>query len=230
MSARRLGAGPHSTVENGMNHRHTLMGLILASAVAFSAMPTAEATSLADLSEDQITDAATYIVRGKILDVWTEVDERGLVWTRASVDVQHTYKGPDSPDFLVVDAMGGVYGERQMMVPASARYSVGEDVLLFLDTIDFGRKLATVGMYLGKYTLRRAPGDARPHVMRWTTEEADYDGRFLPHPAPERRVYADDLIGRGGALPHAGRGGRAIPRRTEPERRKINTPQERERR
>ena len=213
-----------------MNHRHTLMGLILASVVAFTAMPTAEATTLADLTDDQITDAATYIVRGKILDVWTEVDDRGLVWTRAAVDVQHTYKGPDSPDFLVVDAMGGVHGERHMMVPASARYSEGEDVLLFLDTIDFGRKLATVGMYLGKYTLRRAPGDARPHAMRWTTEEADYDGRFLPHPAPERRVYADDLIGRVEARLVTGWDGQAIPGLTETELRKINTPEMRKRR
>jgi len=201
--------------------------MLLAAALALTAIPEAHATSIAEITQDQMTDAATYIVRGRIVDVWTEVDERGYLWTRAGVEVSHTWKGPDSPDYLVVESMGGTLGERRMVVPASARFSEGEEAILFLTEIDFGRKLTPVGMFLGKFNIRRAPGETRAHVMTWTTDDAKYDGQYLPHPSAERRVYLDDLVEGIEAHLAIGWDGNPIPGLTEDKLRAINTPERR---
>ena len=201
--------------------------LLLVAALALAVIPEAQATSIAPITQDQMTDAATYIVRGKVVDVWTEVDERGMLWTRAGVEVSHTFKGPDSPDYLVVDSMGGTMGERRMVVPSAARYSEGEHVVLFLTEIDFGRKLTTVGMFLGKFDIRRAPGETRQHVMRWQTDAPDYDGQFLPHPPAERREYLDDLVVQIEQRLATGWDGQLIPGMNAEELRAVNTPDRR---
>lgn len=201
--------------------------MLLAAALALTAIPRAEATSIAPITQDQMTDASTYIVRGRVADVWTEVDERGYLWTRAGIEVSHTFKGPDTPDYLVVDSMGGTLGERRMVVPASARFSEGEDVVLFLTEIDFGRKLTPVGMFLGKFNVRRAPGETRSYVLQWTTDDAKYDGQFLPHPIAEKRRYLDDLESQVEARLATGWDGAPIPGLTEDKLREINTPDRR---
>ena len=53
-----------------MMHK-TLKGLLLAAVLTF-VMPhePAQATSIAPLTHEQLTDASTYIVRGTVVDVW----------------------------------------------------------------------------------------------------------------------------------------------------------------
>jgi hypothetical protein len=209
--------------------RHTLSGFLLAMAIAL-APATARATSLAPLSEDQLTDAATYIVKGTVTSVWSEVDDRGYIWTRAAVEVSRVYKGPDDPDFLVVEAMGGEIGERRMAVPSSARFSEGESILMFLAEIDHGRKLTPVGMFLGKYTIRRAPGEVREHVIRYNRSGGQFDHRFLPHPPVEQRVYLDNLLERVESRLDTGWDGKPIPGISPDKLEEINTPTRRLRR
>ncbi|MBW1881322.1 MAG: hypothetical protein JRI25_25300 [Deltaproteobacteria bacterium] len=209
--------------------RHTLSGFLLAIAIAL-APANARATSLAPLSEAQLTDAATYIVQGTVTSVWSEVDDRGYIWTRAAVDVSRVYKGPDDPDFLVVEAMGGEIGERRMSVPSSARFSEGERTLMFLAEIDHGRKLTPVGMFLGKYTVRRAPGEVRDHVIRYNRTTEQFDHRFLPHPPLEQRVYLDDLLEQVESRLDTGWDGKPIPGISPLKLEEINTPTRRLRR
>jgi len=73
-----------------------------------------------------------------------------------------------------------------------AVFSPDEDVFLFLSDQD-GR-LSPVEWFLGKYTVRRAPGDTEPYVRTWQTSAGvPFDARFLPHPALENRVYLSQL-------------------------------------
>ena len=114
------------------------------------------------------------------------------VWTRARITIAVTHKGPDQPTTLIVDSPGGRYGDIDMYVPSSAVFSPGEDVFLFLN--QGPTRLTPVGLFTGKYTVRRAPGETRHHVMTWPmSRSTPFDARFLPHPAPEDRVYLDDL-------------------------------------
>ncbi|MEQ1500867.1 MAG: hypothetical protein ABMB14_01485 [Myxococcota bacterium] len=165
--------------------------LLLAAAVV---SPRAVATTFAPLTIEQFTDASTYIVEGRVQEVWTDLDAAtGMVWTRARVQVTVTHKGPDQPTELTVDSPGGDWGDYQVFVPGMASYSLGEDVFLFLDHTDSGRYVS-VSKFEGKYTIRTAPGEVRPHVMTWqTSRDVPFDARFLPHPPADARVYLDDL-------------------------------------
>lgn len=157
----------------------------------------AEATSLAELSVEQMTDASTYIVRGTVTAVWTELDDHGKVWTRATLDVSQTFKGPDSPQELTIDALGGIHNGSAMIVHGTPRFSEGEDMLVFLDRIRGGERLTPVSMFMGKYTVRRAPGDDRESLVRWHGRALEhYDARFLPHAQHSNRVYLDDIQSR----------------------------------
>jgi len=156
--------------------------------------PPAHATTLAPLTDDQMVDASSYIVEGTITEIWVEFDDQDMIWTRARVAVDRTFKGPDTPNELVIDSMGGRIGDAQMSVPSSARFSQGEHVVLFLADIRNGTRLTPVGMELGKYTIRRAPGTTTQLVQRFPVPDAEfYDHRFVPYPAPGERRDLTDL-------------------------------------
>jgi len=163
---------------------------------ASAAAPEARATTFANLTIEQTTDAATWIVEGKVTRVWTELDEDNDVWTRAEVDLDVVHKGPGNPDTLIVDSMGGVHGDVWTAMPGRAVFSEGEQVFLFLDVINFGRRLAPVAKFKGKYTVRRAAHDTQRYAMTYhppSRMNFEYDHRFMPHPEPEYRLYVGEL-------------------------------------
>lgn len=173
--------------------RSATLSVALLVTAAIASPPVAHATTFVTMSVDQYTDASTYIVEGKVTAVWTELEpDSGMVWTRAKVQVTDTLKGPDHPTELVVSSAGGDYGDYHLFVPAAAVFSVDEDVFLFLS--DRGGRLTPIQAFQGKYTIRRAPGDAEPYVRTWQTSRGvAFDARFLPHPSPENRVYLSEL-------------------------------------
>jgi len=178
--------------------RRLLSGGIGVLALVFTAVggPNAGATTFAELTVEQFTDASTWIVEGDVTAVWTELDtEREVVWTRARVTVTDTLKGRGVPTEVVVDSLGGAVGDYSVHVPGQAQFSVGEHVLVFLDDLDDdGTRMVPVSKFLGKYSLRRAAGDTAQHAMVWHPKKGvAFDHRFLPHPAPEHRLSADDL-------------------------------------
>ncbi len=165
------------------------IALFVATAVAPSI---AQATTFAPLTIEQVTDGATWIVEGEVQRVWAEIDDRGLVWTRSEIALSTIHKGPASPGSLVVDSLGGQIGDYSTHVPGQAVFSEGESVFLFLDAIE--DRVVPVSKFKGKFTLRRATGETRQHAMTWHPNPSErFDHRFLPHPAPEHRLYVDDL-------------------------------------
>ena len=208
----------------------TILGLLLTSTAVVSPSP-AHATTFAEMSTEQFTDASTYIVRGEVLEVWTEVDDNDHIWTRARVQVRRTLKGPDAPTELIVDSLGGEHGSQRLVVPGQARFSIGEDVFLFLALQGNGR-LVPVSKFLGKYVVRRAPGERREYAMTWHPRDRlhTYDGRFIPHPEPSKRVYIDDLLNVVDARLEQGWDGEPIPGLSPERLHTINTPERRVRR
>ena len=186
----------------------TLASLLLA--VGLATVAPAHATSLAELSVDQMTDAADSVVRGTVTEVWTELDAGGHVWTKAAVAVQEAYKN-GAPGDLVVEAPGGVYDGAVAEVALAPRYSVGEDVLLFVSEKSPGR-YGTVAMYAGKYTVRVNPTDGSEMVVRFAVPYAqNYDARFIPNPAPALRLGLGTLSEQVRARAALGWDGKPIP-------------------
>lgn len=185
--------------------------------VAFTALllafsnPSARATTFANLSVEQMTDASSRIVQGRVQEVWTEVDTDGeVVWTVARVAIDDVLKGSTDNHEVVVSSMGGSFGDLSLHIEGQALFSTDEEVLLFLTKI--GDRVVPVSKFLGKYTLRRANGDTKKHAMVWHPHKGrTFDARFLPHPKPSQRVYADDLRAQIAARVAAGWDGRDIP-------------------
>ncbi|MFT4621690.1 MAG: hypothetical protein ACI8PZ_000342 [Myxococcota bacterium] len=172
--------------------RHAVAAAALAIGLLAAPAP-ANASYLAELSIEDRTDAAAYIVEGEVLEVWTELGAGGTVWTRARVRVDEQLKGDDLPKEVVIDSLGGRHGDLTMRVVGAAVFSEGEKLFVFLDELGSGR-LVPIGKFQGKFTIRRASGDARQHVMNWHARRVDdFDHRFLPHPAPAERIYLDDV-------------------------------------
>lgn len=194
---------------------------------ALVATPVAHATQLADLSVDQLTDAATFVVRGTVTSVWTEKDADGVIWTRARVRVTERLKGR-AADEVVVSSLGGRLGDEVQTVAGSAAFSVGEDNLLFLTEAGRGRHLVPVAKFMGKLIVRRAPGESALYAMRFAPEVAiAYDARFLPHAPAGDRFDLDTLLGTIQARVARGWDGQPIPGLSPERLRQINTPEAR---
>lgn len=170
-----------------------LAGTLIAGSLALAA-PVAQASTIAELSIEQMTDVSTWIVRGKVVDTWTELDDRGYVWTRARVQVDQAFKGLSPKSEVIVDSLGGTWGDVTTDVPGRAEFSKGEEMLVFLAEIGKDARLVPVAKFHGKLSIRRAPGESRSYGMRWHPDRAiTFDARFLPHPAPASRIYIDDV-------------------------------------
>ncbi len=207
--------------------RKILSKLVLATVLTTAAMTlmpveNAQATTIAPLSVDQMTDASDYIVRGTVQEIWTEVDDKGLVWTRARLKVSETFKGADQPDELIIDSLGGTYGAVSTEMEGRARFTVTEEMFVFLTHNDLGRYVP-VSKFLGKYTIRRAPDVNRKYALTWHGNTNFFDARFLPHPAAQDRIYLDDLMEQVQTRLDTGWDGKPIPGLSREKVERINT-------
>lgn len=182
---------PRALVHRALAATSLALGLALGTPVLLPSV--AQATVLAELSFDQRVDAAEYIVRGTVVDVWTEVDGNGLVWTRVQLDVAESLKGP-AGDTLVLSEPGGTYGSIRTVVAGSAVFSVGEEILAFASERGEGR-IQLMGLSRGKFILRLDPVSRSMVAQQWAPPgNQPYDHRFVPPPREGSRVFLDDML------------------------------------
>ncbi|MES2644998.1 MAG: hypothetical protein V4850_36265 [Myxococcota bacterium] len=194
----------------------TRLALVAALAVAtYSAVRVApaSATTVAPLTLDQMTDAADLVLRGTVESLWIEEDEKGFAWTRVLVRVDESMKGNADPgDYVTVEAAGGTVGNKTTMVAGSARYSVGEETLLFLSDKPSKGVYGTVGMGIGKFTVRPSPVDGTPLVIRFMlSQDKVYDARFLPVPPADQQITLASVATNVRARAALGWDGKSIP-------------------
>ena len=91
-------------------------------------------------------------------------------------------------------------------------------------------RLVPVGKFTGKFTIQRAPGDTRKYARTWHPKSGfKFDARFLPHVAPERRQYIDELFDRIETRLDTGWDGKPIPGLSPTQLERINTRERRKR-
>jgi hypothetical protein len=165
----------------------------LAAAFTLLAVTPAHATTMVELSQAQMVAASDHIVRGTITETWSEPDARGTIWTRAQVEIDEIYKGQEGMDAIIVDQLGGSWAGTHTRVHGASRFSIGEDVVLFLEDLSSGHT-TVVGMFQGKYTVQLDP-DSRQSIVRRATVPLDqpYDHRFLPLPSAEDMIMLNDF-------------------------------------
>lgn len=186
---------------------------------------TAGATTLAALTPDQMVDAADDVVEGTVLSVAPWTDDTGRVWTRAQVRVDRALKGAVAPaQVITVEAPGGVADAGAFTeVPLAPRYSVDERVFLYLSAKRHGTMYGTVGLVMGKFTIRQNPADGTEMLVRFTRPAGEvYDARFIPHPPVAERVSLAVTEAAVAARVELGWDGRAIPGISSDRLREIN--------
>jgi hypothetical protein len=187
-----------------------LTAAALAGCIAITSTP-AQATTMIQLSTTQLVDASDSIVRGVITEVWTEEDDNGIVWTRSQIEVSKTLKGDSKRSAYIVDQMGGKFGGNLTHMAGTARFSVGEEGVFFLETLASGR-VTTVGLSQGKYTARMDPYSRELIAQRYAPAPRQaYDHRFIPMPKAGEKLFLSDLIASIEDRVEQGWDGKAIP-------------------
>lgn len=201
---------------------HTAIRVALLVGLTAAWVSPASATTLAPLSDEQIVDASDAIVRGTVTSVETVV-VRGLVRTYAEIDVEKVYKGDLHEAHITLESLGGVLDGTVYPVHSAARYSVGEEVVAFVNPHPSRGTWGTVGMMLGKYTIRQNPADGSDMVVRFTVPyEESYDARFVPAPPQADRVSLRAFEEKIEARVTLGWDGKPIPGASEEHLRSIN--------
>lgn len=185
----------------------------------------AEATTMIQLSLNQLVDASDTVVRGTVTEMWTEADPRtGTIWTHAQVDISSVLKGNPTQDVIILEQPGGQLGHHGTIVEGVARFSVGEEGYFFVEQLESDRNV-TVGMFQGKYNVRLEPQSRQEIVVRFPVHPArDFDHRFIPFPEASQQVFVsafeDAVLNR----VETGWDGKAIPGTSLERLQIINTP------
>lgn len=119
--------------------------------MAFAA--SVQATSLVQMSLQQLTQASTVIVRAHVLDqysAWDAAHKKIQTFTVLAVD--HSVKG-NSPATLTVQQVGGVVGNIHLFVPGSVRFLPQSQYMLFLEPAVGTPNYLLVGMVQGAYRI-----------------------------------------------------------------------------
>ncbi|HWP43418.1 MAG TPA: hypothetical protein VNO14_09305, partial [Blastocatellia bacterium] len=113
----------------------------------------AGATTVTIPTDDDMIVGARAIVRGRVLSVGSALDEQqDRIYTYITLRVQEVIKGNITERRIVIKELGGVVGDRAMVIYGNPQFVVGERVLLFLDTWADG-SLRTYQMFLGKFNI-----------------------------------------------------------------------------
>jgi len=122
-----------------------------------SCAQTSLATTVIIPSDDQMIVEARAIVRGRILAIETGLDQQqDRIYTYVTLKVQEVLKGQITERKIVLKQPGGEYGSRGSMVFGTPEFTVGENVILYLDTWRDG-SLRVHQMLLGKFTVIKDP-------------------------------------------------------------------------
>ena len=153
-----------------------------------SLIPQANATSMVELSIDQLIDASEEIVKGTVVATWTERDPKTqMLWTHAQIEIEESFRG-DAKEILIIEQPGGTWGSTDLVVEGIARFSEGETGYFFVEYLASDRYVP-VGMFQGKFNVLMDPYSQNEIVHRYTLHPSQkFDHRFIPLPTKENRV------------------------------------------
>jgi len=124
-------------------------------------------------SDDELIIGARAIVRGKVLSISSQLDpQQDRIFTYVTIRVREVLKGQIASRKIVLKEEGGQVGTRGSIVFGSPEFTVGEEVLVYLDTWRDG-SLRVHQMLLGKFKVINDPGSGTKVVVRNLTERGD---------------------------------------------------------
>ncbi|MEA2463313.1 MAG: hypothetical protein QOJ98_1060 [Acidobacteriota bacterium] len=166
-----------------MIRRLTLVAMILALAIPMSA------SQFEELSFDQIAREAKYVVRGHVLDTWSQWDDaREVIYTYATVRVTRYFGETTGPDVLMVREVGGTVDGYTMEAIGFPMIRRGEQIVAFL--AEDGSDLRIHAFNQGKFLVRERRG--REVLISDPVKQGDARRDMVASPRFELRTEALD--------------------------------------
>ena len=120
------------------------------------------------MPHETVADRAALIVEGNVAEVASGLDpETGTIATYITLSITTVHRGPNGLAQVILREPGGSFAGLSNVLDAVPVYTVGEQVVVFLEPTPDGA-LRTAGMFFGKYTLSEDRDVAR----------RDLDGRL----------------------------------------------------
>ncbi len=162
--------------------RAALLALCLA--VSFLSV---HATSVIVPSDDEMIIGARAIVRGTVTSINSGYDnQHNAVFTYINLRVYDVLKGQLASNDIIIKQAGGVAGDRGAMLFGAPEFTVGENVLLFLDTWSDG-SLRVYNWFLGKFSIGAQRVSGKQMVRRQAAgRNVDVIGRSPAGPATDQ--------------------------------------------
>lgn len=111
----------------------------------------AEAQDVAGLATE-LAAGAELVVAGRVSHIAAQW-HGSTIYEYVTVEVGDRLKGPPTPDAIVLKQLGGKVGAIGLHINGQARFTPGEEVLLFLAVRPGDRTLHTVGLARGRWQL-----------------------------------------------------------------------------
>lgn len=139
--------------------------LVLALTSLFLHSAPVSATTVLEVSLEDMAKTTPLIVRGTVVDRTVEWSDDGLrIETRTHIRVTSPMKGPVLSQ-VVIRQSGGELDGVAMFIPGDASFSPGEDVVVFLEPHPLvANEWVLVAMSAAKFTVQ--PSDDGPILMR----------------------------------------------------------------
>lgn len=125
---------------------------------------TVHATSVIQLSEEQMVDMSTLIVRGKVLkqkSIWGPKN-MGIV-TLVTIQVLEEMVGRTAPKEVIVRHFGGQIGNQKVEIAGFPKFTNGNEVVVFLQSSKYLPKeeYLLIGLTQGKYLVKRPEANTK---------------------------------------------------------------------
>lgn len=139
--------------------RHALPIVLVA---ALAGATSAHATTVPAMDVDVLATFASHIVTGNVRHIESRWEGK-VITTDVLIEVERCYKGDCEARDLTVRVLGGAAEGYVMHVDGMASFSLGEQVLLFLDPVGASApgKVRTVGLAQGKFRIEQSHGGER---------------------------------------------------------------------
>jgi hypothetical protein len=134
--------------------RQAARAIALATVVVTTASTWASASVAPKWSASELADFSDVIVTGRVESVASGWDPAvHAIYTYVVVDVDDVFKGPVGRGRLIVKQLGGIAGDMGLAVFDQPTFTVGESVLLYLETRPRDGSLYTAALWQGKWTV-----------------------------------------------------------------------------
>lgn len=146
-----------------------LTGLLLC-ALTLLCVPTAHATTVLKLTDEQIVEHSSIFVRATVVDqkaIWAP-KKIGIV-TLVKLKIEEEIFNRSTPTYVYVRHFGGTIGKVTMHMPSGPKFTNGEEVLVALQSSPYLPKneYLLVGLTQGKWTI--SPADPQAQKQGFTS-------------------------------------------------------------